>query len=143
MHPFLPFASLPAAVIVAWFSASHWSDTAPGRYRTPSVVQIEEVSEFKKVQVLPGREADIRVSSFLPPIPPKPPAPIPTLILHSVMTGSDVRTASINGRIVTEGDQISGYKVMRIAANGVELERGDQTRRLPMRSLHELSQPVR
>lgn len=143
MHPYLPFASLPAAVLAAWFTASHWSDSDHARYRVPNVAPIEELSDLKKANTAPEEKPDIKVSVFLPHIPPKPPAPVPTLILHSIMTGTDVRMASINGRLVKEGDQIEGYRVKHIASDGVELTRGGKPRHLPMRPLHELSRPAR
>lgn len=142
MHPYLPFAVLPIAVAAAWFAASHWSGSEPGRYRVPPVEQIEDPAGPVVPQTRHAGKPDIRVAAFLPHIPPRPPAPAASLILHSVMTGTDVHLATINGRVVREGDRIEGYLVQRITADGVELSRGGEARRLPMRPLHELPPPV-
>ncbi len=142
MHPYLPFAALPIAVTAAWFTASSSTVSDPGRYRVPSVAQIEEPSVPSDMRSGPGEKSDIRVAAFLPHVPPRPPSPDPDLILHSVMTGTDVHLATINGRVLREGDRIAGYRVKRITADGVELAAGDKTRRLPMRPLHELPPPV-
>ncbi|NOR19115.1 MAG: hypothetical protein GQ538_03395 [Xanthomonadales bacterium] len=106
------------------------------------MTQIEDPSVPVDVRSGPVEKPDIRVAAFLPHVPPKPPAPAPTLILHSVMTGNDVHLATINGQLVKEGDRIEGYLVTRIAADGVDLARGGKTRRLPMRPLHELPPPI-
>ena len=142
MHPYLPFAALPLAGLAAWFAASQWSGSDPGRYHVPSVAQIENPSVPDAAHAGSSGKADIRVAAFLPHVPPKPPAATPNLILHSVMTGTDVHLASINGRVVKVGDTIQGYRVQRIAADGVDLTAAGATRRLPMRSLHELPPPV-
>jgi len=141
MHPYLPFAALPLAVTAAWFAASHWSGSEPGRYRVAPVQQIEEPSVPDDERSLTPAKSDIRVAAFLPHVPPRPPVPDPTLILHSVMTGSDVHLATINGQVVREGDSIAGYQVKRITADGVELANAGNTRKLPMRPLHELPPP--
>ncbi len=141
MHPYLPFAALPLAGLTAWFAATHWSGSEPGRYHVPSVAQLENPS-VPTAPDDPSAKSDIRVAAFLPHVPPRPPAPTPNLILHSVMTGTDLNLATINGRVVKVGDTIQGYRVRRIAADGVELTAGGVTRRLPMRSLHELPPPV-
>lgn len=143
MHPYLPFAALPIAVTAAWFAASHWSSGEPGRYHIPPVAQIENPSVPADKRIESVVKPDIRVAAFLPHVPPKPPAPAPALILHSVMTGTDVHLATINGQLVREGDRILGYRVNRITADGVDLSKGGKTRRLPMRSLHELPPPKR
>jgi hypothetical protein len=142
MHPYLPFAALPIAVTAAWFAASHWAGSEPGRYRVPPVAQIEEPSVPPGMSAQPAGRPDIRVEAFLPYVPPRPPAPAPTLVLHSVMTGTDMHLATINGRVVKEGDRIAGYLVKRITSDGVQLAAGDKTRRLQMRPLHELPPPV-
>ena len=141
MHPFIPFAALPIAVTAAWFAATHWQGSEQGRYRVPSVQQIENPSVPVDVRSQPEGKPDIRVAVFLPHLPPKPPATVPTLILYSVMTGTEANLATINGQLVKEGDSIEGYQVQRITADGVDLMRGGKNRRLPMRSLHELSPP--
>ena len=139
MSPYLPFAALPIAVAAAWFGASSWSASDPGRYQVPRVKQIDDPSALvKTTRSEPAEKADINVKAFLPHVPPRPPAPEPTLILDSVMTGTDVSLASINGRIVKQGDRVEGYVVRRIAADGVQLANGRRTRHLPMRSIHEL-----
>jgi hypothetical protein len=142
MHPYLPYATLPIAVVAAWFAASHWPGSEPGRYQVPSVTQIENPSEPLAAHSGLFEKSDIRVAAFLPHVRPRPPAPEPALILHSVMTGTDVHLATINGQLVKEGDKIQGYLVKRIAADGVELTAGAKTRRLPMRPLHELPPPI-
>ena len=142
MHPYLPFTALPVAVFAAWFGASHWSASEPGRYQIPRVAQIEDPSALMETRYQPTEKPEIRLQAFLPHVPPRPAAPEPTLVLHSVMTGKDVRLATINGQIVKEGDRLEGYLVRRIAANGVELAKGSKTRRLPMRPLHELPPPA-
>jgi hypothetical protein len=129
-------------VTAAWFAASHWTAGEPGRYRVPAVEQIEDPSVPAVTPSQHAGQPDIRVAAFLPHIPPRPPAPAASLILHSVMTGTDVHLATINGRLVREGDEIEGYRVQRITADGVELSLGGKTRRLPMRPLHELPPPV-
>ena len=138
MSPYLPFAALPVAVMAAWFGASNWSASDPGRYQVPRVAQIDDPSAFMKTRSEPAEKADINVKAFLPHVPARPPAPEPTLILDSIMTGTDVSLASINGKIVKEGDRVEGYLVRRISADGVQLADGDKTRRLPMRPIHEL-----
>jgi len=142
MHPYLPFAALPVAVIAAWFGASHWSASDPGRYQVPRVVQIEDPSALMEARSRPAETPDIRLKAFLPHVPPRPPGPEPTLVLQSVMTGKDVRLATINGQNVKEGDRLEGYVVQRISPDGVELVIGKNIRRLPMRSLHELPPPA-
>jgi len=141
MNPYLPFAALPIAVIAAWFAASHWSDSDPERYRVQQVAQLEDPSALIEARSQPAEKPDIQVRAFLPHVPPKPPGPEPTLILHSVMTGTDVRLATINGQVVREGDRVAGYLVQRIATDGVLLADGSNTPRLPMRPLHELPPP--
>lgn len=143
MNPYLPFTALPVAVTAAWFAASNWTGSEPGRYRVPAVAQIDDPSVPTYAGSLQTAEADIRVDVFLPREPARPPAPEPTLILNSVMTGSNMHLATINGQLVKEGDRVEGYLVTRIAAEGVELTRGGKTRRLPMRPLHELAQKNR
>ncbi len=88
-------------------------------------------------------DAEIRVTAFLPSVPPRPPAPAPTLVLHSVMTGDQVNMASINNQLVKVGDRVAGYRVTRIDSDGVHLAAGSETRHLPMRPLHELPEPVK
>jgi hypothetical protein len=141
MHPYLPFAALPIAVAAAWFAASGRPVSEPGRYRIPPVTQIEEPSIPAVTRGESDASADIRVAAFLPKIPPRPPAPEPTLILHSVMTGSDANLVSINGQVLRTGDRIEGYTVAQITAEGVELALADKVRYLPMRPLHELPPP--
>lgn len=141
MHPYLPFTALPAAVLVAWFGASNWADGEPGRYRVPSVAPIENPTVPAQALSQSIEKPDIRVEAFLPHVPPKRSAIAPTLILHSVMFGTDVNLATINGRMVQEGDTIEGYLVKRITADGVVLTGRGKTRRLPMRPLHELPPP--
>jgi len=143
MHPYLPFAALPLAVTAAWFAASHWSAGELGRYRVPSVTQIEEPAVPAKLYSQSVGRPDIRVAAFLPHLPSRAPAAIPELILHSVMTGTDGHLAAINGQVVREGDAIEGYLVKRITFNGVDLVEGGKTRRLPMRPLHELPPPAK
>ena len=140
MNPYLPFAALPVAVTAAWFAASNWTSSEPGRYRVPSVTQLEEPAVPGTTGLADAIESDIRVDVFLPREPARPPAPEPTLILHSVMTGNHMHLATINGQLVKQGDKVAGYLVTGIAADGVELTRGSKTRRLPMRPLHELAQ---
>lgn len=138
MNPYLPFAALPLAVTAAWFAASNWAGSEPGRYRVPPVAQIEDPLVPSNERTRQIARSDIRVDVFLPRRPARPPAPVPTLILYSVMTGSDVHLATINGQLVREGDSIEGYRVKRITADGVDLTRAGKNRRLPMRPLHEL-----
>lgn len=142
MHPYLPFAVLPLVVTAAWFAASHQPDRESHRYHVPSVSQIEDPSVPAGAAAESAEKPVIRVAAFLPKVPPRPPVPVPTLILHSVMTGTDVHLATINGRVLKEGDAIEGYLVERIEADGVTLARAGQTRHLPMRSIHELPPPV-
>jgi hypothetical protein len=142
MHPYLPFAAIPLAVTTAWFAASHWSSGEPGRYRVPPVAQIENPSVPVGERAEPVATPDIRVAAFLPHVPPRPPAPAPALILHSVMVGSDVHLATINGQVVKRGDRMAGYVVQRITAEGVALAKGGKSRWLPMRPLHELPPPT-
>jgi hypothetical protein len=143
MHPYVPFAALPLAVAVAWFAAPEGSASAPGRYQIPQVPQVEDPSALMAARSERPGKPDIRVQAFLPHVPPEPPAPEPMLVLNSVMTGDGMRLASINGRIVKEGDRVEGYRVRRIGADGVELADGGRTRSLPMRPLHELPPPAR
>jgi hypothetical protein len=142
MHPYVPFAALPVAVIAAVLFAPDGSATHPSRYQVPKVVDVKDPSAPKQVRTQPAGTPEIRVQAFLPHQPPVPPAPEPTLVLHSVLTGKGVRLATINGEVVKEGDRLQGYLVRRIAADGVELAKGETTRRLPMRPLHELPAPV-
>lgn len=142
MNPYLPFAALPVAVIAAWFGASHWPASDPGRYQVPRVVQIEDPSALMEARSQPDDKPEILVKAFLPHVPPRPPAPEPTLVLQSVMTGEGVRLATINGQNVMEGDRLEGYVVQRISADGVELVIDKKIRRLPMRPLHELPPPA-
>ncbi len=140
MSPYTPYLALPIALSAAWFFGSEWSGSSPGRYRVPPVVQLQEPAEvLSAANTNRAGQPDIRVSALLPRTPPTPRPPSPTLILHSVMTGADVNLASINGKLVKEGDSIEGYRVRRIAADGVELSSAGGTRRLRMRSLHELA----
>ena len=141
MHPFLPFAVLPIAIASASFAASNWSNSDPGRYRVPRVEQIENPSVPADVRPVAARKPDIRVAAFLPHTVPEPPAPVPVLVLHSVLTGKDIYLATINGQLVREGDSIKGYRVMKIAADGVDLVKSGVRRHLPMRPLHELPAP--
>lgn len=139
MSPYLPFAALPIAAVAAWFGASNWSASDPGRYQVPRTAQIDDPSALiRTAHSEPVEKAEINVKAFLPHVPPRPPAPEPTLILDSVMTGTDVGLASINGQIVKEGDRIEGYVVRRIAVDGVQLADGGRIRRLLMRPIHEL-----
>lgn len=143
MQPYLPFATLPIALAAAWFAASHWSGSEPGRYQVPSVAQIEAPSIPLEMRSNTLAKPDIRVTAFLPHRPARASSAAPSLVLHSVMTGSGVHLATINGQLVREGDRIEGYLVKRITAEGVELTGRGKTRRLPMRSLHELPPPTR
>lgn len=142
MHPYLPFVALPFAVVAAWLAAPHSPGSETGRYRVPAVEQIENPSVPVDLRSQKFEKPDIRVVAFLPHVPPRPAVPAPALILHSVMTGTDIHLATINGQLVREGDRVEGYLVKRIAADGVELAAGGKTRRLPMRPLHELPPPV-
>lgn len=141
MHPFLPFAVIPVAVAGAWFAATSWPGNDPARYRIPKVEQLENPTVQTDMAAHAAGKADIRVAAFLPHTVPKPAAPIPTLVLNSVLTGGDVNLASINGRLLRPGDQIKGYRVVEIAADGVLLKKNGKTRRLPMRALHDLPAP--
>jgi hypothetical protein len=143
MHPYLPFAAIPLAVLVAVYVAPLWSTTESGRYQYSQVAQIDDPSTLMRGRSGPFEEPDIRVEAFLPPLPPPPPLPEPTLVLQSVLTGADMRLATINGQVLREGDRIAGYKVGRIASDGVQLSRAGKLRRLPMRPLHELPPPVK
>lgn len=139
MSPYTPYLALPIALSAAWFAGSEWNGGSPGRYRVPAVVKLEEPADVKLERVSEtGSKPDIRVAALLPRVPPVPRDPSPTLILHSVMTGAEVNLASINGQLVREGDSIEGYRVGRIAADGVELSSDQESRQLRMRSLHEL-----
>ena len=142
MNPYLPFAAVPVAVAAALFIASQWSGSEPGRYRTPAFTQLENPTMPVKAHAEATEEAAIRVTAFLPSVPPRPPAPAPTLVLHSVMTGDQVSLATINNQLVKEGDLVQGYTVQQIRADGVQLVAGGETRHLPMRPLHELPAPV-
>jgi hypothetical protein len=142
MHPYLPFVALPLSVMAAWFANNNWPHSDPIRYRVPAVEEIEQPSMPLARRAASDVAADVRVDAFLPKVPPRAPSPDATLILHSVMTGSDVDLASINGRVVQAGDLIEGYRVTRISAEGVELSLHGKTRRLPMRPLHELPAPL-
>jgi len=143
MNPYIPFAALPVAAIAAWLAASNWPAGDPSHYPIPRVTRIDNPIVPTKVSSGPAEEPDIRVRVFVPHKPPVPPDIGPTLILESVMTGKGVRLASINGHVVKEGGRVEGYRVRRIGSDGVELVKDDKTRRLPMRSLHELPPPVR
>lgn len=139
MSPYLPFAALPIAVMAAWFGASNWSASEPGRFQVPRVAQIDDPSALMKTsRAEPAEKADINVKAFLPHVPPRPAAPEPTLVLDSIMTGTGISLASINSQIVKEGDRVGGYVVTRIAADGVQLADGGRTRHLLMRPIHEL-----
>lgn len=139
MSPYVPYLALPIALSAAWFAGSEWTGSGPGRYRVPAVVQLEEPASVEvEIAGESDRKPDIKVAALLPRVPPNPRGPSPTLILHSVMTGAKVNLASINGQLVKEGDSIEGYRVKRIAAEGVELSSAGETRQLRMRSLHEL-----
>jgi len=143
MNPYLPFAAIPIAVIVAWYTAPVSSVHEPGRYQIPQVKQIEDPSALIRARAKPAETPDIRVAAFLPHVPPPVPDPEPTLILQSVVTGKYARLATINGRVVKEGELVAGYRVQRIASDGVQLSRAGKSRRLPMRPLHELPPPLR
>ena len=142
MHPYVPYAALPIAAIAAWYGASHWSASDPGRYSVSRAQQIEDPSALMVSRAVPAEKPDIRIKAFLPHIRPKPPEPEPTFVLHSVMTGTNVRLATINGKIVRQGDEIEGYKVRKISHTGVQLVKGKKVRRLSMRPLHELPPPA-
>jgi hypothetical protein len=138
MHPYLPFLSLPAAALTAWLAASQWPASESYRYQVPRIVPVEDIPEVMNDRSNYAEEAVIRHTAFLPQMPPKPPAVLPILVLHSVMIGKESNFATINGKLVKEGDRVSDYLVERIAANGVELSHPDEPRFLPMRPLHEL-----
>jgi hypothetical protein len=142
MHPSLPFLSLPAAALAAWLAASHWSASESYRYQVPRIVPVEDVPEVMNSRSPSDEEAVIRHTAFLPQTPPKPPTVLPTLVLHSVMIGKESNFATINGQLVQEGDRVSGYRVERIAPNGVELSSLGESRFIPMRPLHELARPA-
>ena len=142
MNPYLPFAAIPVAVSAAWFASDSWSGSYPGRYQVPAVTQIENPSVPTVAHRSRSGTSDVRVEAFLPHVPPKPPQPTPNLTLYSVMTGSEVNFASINGHLVQQGDMVAGYRVQRITKNGVDLVSGSDKRHLPMRALHELPPPV-
>ena len=129
-------------VAAPWYAAPESSVHEPGRYQIPQVKQIEDPSALMKARAEPAETPDIRVAAFLPHVPPPVPDPEPTLILQSVVTGKYARLATINGRVVKEGELVAGYKVKRIASDGVQLSRDGKTRRLPMRPLHELPPPM-
>lgn len=143
MNAYLPFSALPAAAIASWFAASSWFAVAPGHYLVPPVTRIDNPTVPAEVRSEPAPDPDIRVTVFVPHRPSAPPDIGPNLILDSVMTGKNVRVATINGQVVKEGGRVEGYRVQRIAADGVDLVKGGKTRRLPMRSLHELPPPAR
>ena len=139
MSPFTPYLALPIALSAAWFAGSEWNGSSPGRYRVPAVVKLEEPADVRLERASETiSKPDIKVAALLPRVPPVPRDPSPALILHSVMTGAKVNVASINGRLVKEGDSIEGYRVGRIAADGVQLSSDQETRQLRMRALHEL-----
>jgi len=125
----------------AWFAASNWSSDDPGRYRIPHVEQIERPSELEAASSTAAGNTNIRVAAFLPHTVAGPPPPVPVLVLHSILTSKNVYLATINGQVVREGDTIKGYRVVKIAADGVDLVRNGAKRRLPMRALHELPAP--
>ncbi|MGV6807690.1 MAG: hypothetical protein ACWA5K_07305 [bacterium] len=141
MHPFLPFAAIPAIAAAAWFAADNWSGGDPRRFHVPTAAKVENPSVVTRKDAGKPDNADILVKAFLPHIPPKPPEAEPTLILHSILAGAKVKVATINGKIVQEGDVVEGYRVKRITSEGVDLARSDSRRRLAMVPLHELPPP--
>ena len=141
MHPYLPFLSLPAAALSAWLAASQWPASDTYRYQVPRIVPVEDIPQLMNNSSIPYEEAVIRHTAFLPQMPPKPPAVLPTLVLHSVMIGKESNFATINGQLVKEGDRVGDYLVEHIASNGVALSNSDESRFLPMRPLHELARP--
>ncbi len=139
MNAYVAFVLVPIAVIVAIFSANQWPNNDPLRYRVPPVTPIEEPADMLQAASTPTDALEIRVGAFLPQAPPKPPPPVPNLILQSVMTATDGNLATINGQVVRVGDRIQEYTVRSISESGVELESGGYIRKIPMRPLHEIS----
>lgn len=139
MQPYLPYLAIPAFAAAAWFAATQWPINAPYRYQIASVAQIEDPSSLMKTRPEAAESPEIRIDAFVPPAPKPPPIPEPTFVLQSIITGIDVNLASINGKVVQQGDRIEGYRVQRIAEDGVDLTKGKQTRHIPMRPLHELT----
>jgi len=52
------------------------------------------------------------------------------LTLTSILMAQQRRVAIINGRVVTEGGQINGYRVVSITDRQVELQKGNKHHRL-------------
>ena len=141
MNPFLPFLLIPALALGAWFIADQWSGSSPGHYRIPKVSQIDPPAELPARDEASQQPQDILIGAFLPQIPPTPAPEAPSLALQSIMTSHGTGYATINGQLVSVGDRIAGYQVRRITDDGVSLARGNNTRHLPMRPLHELPPP--
>ena len=143
MNPYIPYAALPAAVILGWFAAPHFSASDPGRFTVPGIHQIDDPSaQMVVARDRTDKTPDIRVAAFLPQELPKPRTTAPMLILQSVVIGDRINLVTINGRSLQKGEKIDGYVVQRITANGVDLAKGNQVRHLPMKPLHELPPPA-
>lgn len=52
------------------------------------------------------------------------------LSLTSILMAHQRRVAIVNGRVITEGDRINGYRVVSITDRQVELEKGTKHHRL-------------
>nr|WP_320114839.1 hypothetical protein [uncultured Desulfuromonas sp.] len=59
-------------------------------------------------------------------------APETPLTLTSILMAEQRRVAIVNGRVVTVGDEINGYRVVSITARQVELQKGTKHHRLQL-----------
>lgn len=62
--------------------------------------------------------------------PPPPPAPLPSYTVKAVVISDSAKIATIDGRLVSEGEMLGEERVVEIQPEGVILERAGQRRRI-------------
>ncbi|MFQ5827583.1 MAG: hypothetical protein ACE5JD_00310 [Candidatus Methylomirabilia bacterium] len=76
------------------------------------------------------KSAKSPVAKPLPP--PPPPAPLPSYTVKAVIISGSEKVASIDGRLLSEGERLGEERVVEIRPDGVVLERAGRRRRIEL-----------
>ncbi len=116
---FVVIGFVAAAVVYAYLSKA--SVSSKGQQRKPAAVKGSEPagSRLIPMEVIPMPPASPAVKVEEVVIEEKP---IPSLALGGILFGAEGSIALINGRIVREGGDVEGARLVKISEDRVELE---------------------
>ena len=115
---FIVIGFVAAAVVYAYLSKASVSDK--GQQRKPAAVKGSEsaISKFVPMEVIPMPQASLVAEVQDVVVEEKP---IPSLALSGILFGAEGSIALINGRIVREGGDVEGARLIKISEDRVEL----------------------